>query len=233
MVKGFIVTFVGLVGAGKSTHIKLLCRALRKNGVNPKVSWLKTNHLFAYILLYLMSRITTGRRTAYIIRGFLTYHKRLFDRIYNIWLALDLISILLKYIATILIPLRLGRIILVEEYVPAILADLYYFNYRLKRKSKPWIARLYETILLSIYGKHKNIIIYLYADPQVLRERWIKRGTPIEDLAYLLFQEKILRKLVMRLPAEKRIFINTSHRSPIEVHNEIYRSLIQLIRESN
>lgn len=233
MVKGIIITFVGLVGAGKSTHIRLLSRTLRRSGSTPKISWLKTNHLFAYILLYLLSRIVTIRKPDYLIRVFLTYHRRLFDRIYNVWLALDLISMLVRYITTILLPLKLGRIILVEEYVPAILADLHYFNYRLKRKRKPWIARLYETILLAIYNKHKNIVVYIYADPQVLHKRWIKRGTPIEDLTYILFQEKILKKLAMILPAEKRIFINTSHRSLIEVHNEIYGSLIQLIRENN
>ena len=129
MSRSRVIAFTGTVGSGKSTHMKLLCSKLKRKGLKTRVSFLKTGHLFAFILEISLARIVASKRKDVSpIRALVEERPILFRRIFRLWLGLDLISIILKFLAGIYFPLRLGYIILVEEYIPATISDYIYLS---------------------------------------------------------------------------------------------------------
>jgi len=59
-----VIAFTGTVGSSKSTHMKLLCSKLKRKGLKTRVSFLKTGHLFAFILEISLARIVASKRLA-------------------------------------------------------------------------------------------------------------------------------------------------------------------------
>jgi hypothetical protein len=104
------------------------------------MSTLKTNQLLAFTLVTLLSRIVASKRKDVSpIRALIEERPVLFRKIFRLWLGLDLISITLKFLASIYLPLRLGYIVLVEECIPATISDYIYLsrfvNFPLKMNS--------------------------------------------------------------------------------------------------
>jgi hypothetical protein len=125
-----VIAFIGTVGSGKSTHMKLLYSKLKRKGLKIKMSFLKTGHLFAFILEISLAKIVANKRKdVFPIRALVEERPTLFRRIFRLWLGLDLISITLKFLAGIYLPLKLGYTILIEEYI--LLASI--INYVLER----------------------------------------------------------------------------------------------------
>jgi hypothetical protein len=93
------------------------------------MSFLKTGHLFAFILETSLAKIVANKRNdVFPIRALVEERPTLFRRIFRLWLGLDLISITLKFLACIYLPLKLGYTMLTEEYIPATISDYVYLS---------------------------------------------------------------------------------------------------------
>jgi len=224
-IKYRLIVFAGPVGAGKSTQIRYLRLALKGMRVKNKSVFLKSGHMLAYALTFFIARAVSRRRGVAPIRALLEDAPQLFKRIFKLWLLLDLLSITVKFLLNIYIPFRLGYAVLVEEYIPATIADYLYLSrvasYPLDVDSFP--ARY----LLKLANLCRPVyMIYLGAEDTELYRRWIARESTEERSDYLSMQRTILLKLCKKL-ADKFIYENTESRSPKEVSRSVIGALLR------
>jgi len=222
--KPYIIAFLGTVGSGKSTQMKLLYSKLKWKGLKVKMSFLKIGHLFAFIFEIFLAKIVAGkRRDVFPIRALVEERPRLFKRLFRLWLGLDLISITIKFLACIYAPLRLGYTVLVEEYIPATISDYIYLskiiNFPLKIRS---FAINY---LLKLMSLKPTQIIFLDAENDKLAYRWKLRGSFDEKEDYLRMQRTILLKVSKRL-SHKFLYIDTGAKTIKETHKLVINCLL-------
>jgi thymidylate kinase len=221
-----VIAFIGTVGSGKSTHMKLLCSKLRQRGMRARMSFLKTGHLFAFIIEVLLARIVASKRKdTFPIRALFEEKPDLFRRIFRLWLDLDLISITLKFFASIYLPLRLGYIVLVEEYIPATVSDYVYLSkiidFPFKANS---FAINYLLRLMKLCGPTQ--IIFLDAKNDELKRRWKLRGSFNEREDYLQMQRTLLLQISRRLSSMNFIYIDTGAKTLVETQKLIMSQLL-------
>jgi hypothetical protein len=221
-----VIAVIGTVGSGKSTHMKILYSRLRRRGFKVKMSFLKTGHLFAFILEILLAKIFTSKRiNVSPIRALVEERPTLFRRIFRLWLGLDLISITLKFLIGVYLPLRLGHIVLVEEYIPAVISDYVYLSkvidFPLRANS---FAIIYPLRLMKLCGPIQ--IIFLDAKDDDLKRRWKLRGSPDERKDYLQMQRTLLLRMVRELSSYGLIYIDTGVKTLAEVQKLIMTQIL-------
>jgi len=225
MSRSRVIAFTGTVGSGKSTHMRLLYSKLKQKGLKTRMSFLKTGHLFAFILEISLARIVASkRRDVFPIRALVEERPILFRRILRLWLGLDLISITLKFLVGVYIPLKLGYTILIEEYIPAIISDYIYLskivNYPLKVNS---FAINYLLRLMKLCDHTQ--MIFLDAENDELKSRWRLRGSFDERGDYLYMQRTLLLHISRALSSSELIYVNTSSKTITETQELITRLL--------
>jgi len=225
MLRPRIIAFVGTVGSGKSTHMKILCSKLKQKRLKVKVSSLKTGHLLAFILEILLARIVASKRKdVFPIRALLEERPTLFRRIFGLWLGLDLVSITLKFLVSIYLPLRLGYTILIEEYIPATISDYIYLsriiNFHLRVDS---FAINYLLRLMNLCSPTQ--MIFLDARDDELKRRWKLRGSFDERGDYLKMQRTLLLQMSRELSPNGFIYINTDTKTLMETQKLIMSQL--------
>lgn len=199
MPKTNVIAFVGTVGAGKSTGIIFLDKYFKFKGFKVKITQFKVGNLWAYPLYKLASMGLPIFRNNFLLK---------------LWIILDIFAISLKFLISIWLPFKAGRIVLVEEYLPATIADYIHIarinGYKLKdvRGIIAYIYRLSASVPFTS--------IFLDANDVTLRKRWKLRGTPDEKPDYLIMQRKVLFSLT-KLLSSHLVCINTSNSTLKEV----------------
>jgi len=184
-VKCRLIVFGGPVGAGKSTQIRYLRSAIKKVGVKNKTVFLKSGHMLAYLLGLILAKVVNKKSDVAPIRALFENAPELFKRVFKLWLFFDLISVTVKFLLNIYIPFKLKYIIIVEEYIPATIADYLYLssiaNCPLSATSFP--VR-YLLKLMNMCGP--VCVVYLDAENAELYRRWKERKSPKEREDYLI-----------------------------------------------
>ncbi|MEM0216796.1 MAG: hypothetical protein QW612_04565 [Candidatus Bathyarchaeia archaeon] len=188
----YLIAFVGTVGSGKSTHMKLLAANFRSKGLKVKVTLLKVGNLWAYPL-YKMASI-----------GWPIFKNRC---LFKLWIFLDILAVSLKFLILIWLPFKAGHIVLVEEYLPAIVADYLHIARINGHPPKGVIATIAYIHRLAILAPFTSV--FLNANDTILKERWKLRDTPSEKPEYLSMQRKLLLSLT-KLLSHHTIYIDTS-----------------------
>jgi len=211
------VAFIGTVGSGKSTQIRLLARELKHDGIKVKVSFLKTGHLFAYLLEVILAKILVSwRKDVSPIRALIEEKPHILRKIFRLWLGLDIISIVMKFLFSIYFPLKLGYVVLVEEYIPAAISDYLWLSRMINFKLKPKSFAIALLIRLMALGGPTHIV-FLDANDDELRRRWKHRGSPDERGDYLNMQRTILLRISRALSCNGVLYVRdqtteTAHR---------------------
>lgn len=215
-----LVILVGTVGSGKSTHLRLLYSKLKKNGLRVRMICLKTGHMFAFILEIFLVKILMGnRKDVYPIRTLIDEKPLVFKRIFKLWILLDLISITIKFLANIYLFMKLGYILLVEEYIPATISDYIYIGRVLQSPFK--MNSFTIRYLLKLMNLCTPIqTIFLDAENDELYIRYKLRGSPNEKEDYLRMQRTVLYRIAKTL-SSNFLYISTSSRTLSEVHKLI------------
>jgi len=225
MSKPRLIVFVGTVGSGKSTHMRLLYSKLKQKGMNVKMVFLKTGHLFTFLLEVFLAKILVSRRRyVFPIRALIEEKPRFFKRVFRLWLSFDLISVTIKFLANIYIPLKLGYTVLVEEYIPATISDYIYLskivNSSLRMNS---FVISYLLKLTSLCGPTQ--VVFLDAKDDELALRWKVRGSFDEREDYIRMQRTILLQVSKKLSC-KFLYINAGTKTIKEVHEIIINHLL-------
>lgn len=214
-----LIIFAGTVGSGKSTQMRLLASALKSRGVKVKISVLKRGHILAYFLEVVLVNLTTKRKDVYPIRALFEERPNFFKKIFKLLIILDIISISFKFLFEIFIPLKCGYVVLVEEYLPATIADYIFLSKTISFpvKNISFALKFIEK-LMSLAGPMK--VIFLDADTDVLRFRWKLRGSMDESLDYLNMQRTLLLPL-LKMTSSKLFYIKTTNQTIKETHKQI------------
>jgi len=185
----------GDVGAGKSTHARLLVRYLNVIGRRAVYGHVKTFHL-AHILLVLMlliryrSRVLLRACKHYSpIRILYVHDGRLLAKLFTFISLLNLIGLLLRSLIQLHLAKAFNRVIVVEDHIVGYTNDMAYLLSTLKGDVGVEAKRLWLlgfNYLLKNVRDWNAVVVFLYANLDVLRERWRRRGTPEEFLEYIL-----------------------------------------------
>jgi len=224
MFRPHLIVFLGPVGSGKSTQMMLLYLKLKQKGLKAKMSSLKIGHLFAFILgIFLVKIVASRRKDVFPIRALVEEKPHLFKRLFRLWLGLDLISITIKFLVGIYIPLKLGYTVLVEDYLPATISDYIYLSRIL---SFPMKVRSFAiNYLLKLMSLNPTQIIFLDAESDELTYRWKLRGSFDEKEDYIRMQRSILLKVSKKL-SHKFLYIDTGTKNVKETHKLVINLLL-------
>jgi len=222
--RSHLIVFVGTVGSGKSTQMKLLASELRKKGLKIKTTFLKTNHLLARLLTLILAYILISKNDVYPVRALIEDKPMIFKRLFKLWLVLDLFSISLRFLSTIFLPVKMGYIILVEEYIPATISDYIYLNKAigLPRETLSFAVRF---MLRLMHVGNPTQVIFLDARLETLDLRWKSRGSLDEKPDYLQMQRTTLLSLSRMLSSHRMLYMDTTNRNIRETHNLIVNRL--------
>jgi hypothetical protein len=217
----------GDVGAGKSTHARLLVRYLNVIGRRAVYRHVKTFHL-AHILLVLVLLIRY--RSLIVLRACKYYSptrilyvhdRRLLAKLFDLISLFNLIGLLLRFLTQLHLSKAFNRVIVVEDHIIGYTNDTVYFFSALKgdvgvKAKRLWLLGF--NYLLKNVRDWNAVVVFLYANLNVLRERWRRRGTPEEFLEYILAgrsASRILSNLI------ETYYVNTSRPVP-----EVFRDIV-------
>ena len=217
-----LIIFNGTVGSGKTTQIILLASRLKHKKVKVKTTVLKTNHIFSYVLTVILAKlIGDNRKNVYPLRKLIEERSEILKKLLKLWLFLDLVSITIRFLITVYAPLKRGHVVLIEEYIPAIIADYIYIIKAIGGDLK----KLHFTYLFlrKLIDVAKPIsIIYLDAPNNILKKRWRNKGIIEEKPDYIVMQRTLLLKISKSL-AQSFLYLNTGSRNITETHKTIWR----------
>ncbi len=212
-----------MVGAGKSTQIRLLANALRCQNLSVQVSFIKTGHVFAYLLEYFLVKLLVRERSdLYLVGALIEARPGLFKRLFKLWLTLDIFSISIRFLLTVYIPIKRHRIVIVEEYLYASIADYIYIVKKLGLSLKTLYPA--ANFLLRLFKLSGNVqTIFLNANNVELAKRWDKRFSLKEKIEYLQMQHYVLLPLSMLSPSF--LYLETDKRNISATHEYIMHYL--------
>lgn len=219
-----IVAFVGSVGAGKTTHINMLYSYLKMQRIKVIKTVLKINVLLTHIFLIVLCKIyglDISKR--YPIRALIDDRKDVLISVLDLWLFIDIVSIIIKFFIRIYIPHKLGYIVLVEDFLIATIVDYNYLARELNISDKYFNKNIRLARYLLSLITDDMFVFFLDADLNILKDRWSKRGSPIEVDSYIYIQKNDLLRFASSFP--NYIYINTSNYSVEEVHKCIIQKL--------
>lgn len=213
-----IIVFVGTVGSGKSTQMKLLAQRLRSEKRKVKTTCIKTGHIFAYILMIILAKmLVRDTINVHPIRSLLERGRNLFRKIFKLFTIIDLLSIVIRFMVSIYIPKKLGYLVLVEEYLLATIADRIYLA---KNVGVP-LCFFESNFILRLFKISGPILtVFLDAEDWVLKKRWIERNSPPERPEYLQAQRSLLLML-SRAFSDHFLYIDTTDQTEKETCERI------------
>lgn len=228
--KPCIIMLAGTVGTGKSTQVNLLREMLRNMGLNVKSTYIRLNHLLAYLLTLLMAKIVARTPIIESLSALHKYNPKLFNRLYKLWSLLFTISITVKYIASVQLPHILGHVVLIEDGPITTIVDYLHilraFNIS---RGKFELSIINYLLKISRRAYDDTYIIILGAPEITLAKRWRLRGTFNRDRAYLtdpLNYIGYLRTMipkVAKVAGIKTLLVNTDNKTPDDIATTILR----------
>jgi energy-coupling factor transporter ATP-binding protein EcfA2 len=216
-----IISFMGPVGVGKSTQIKLLQKRLKSKKVKTVKTFIKSNHIFAHITIRFLTLVGAYKNPLHQDGLSVIYiNKRIVERLYPILILLDAVSITIKFFFTVYIPFHMGFNVLIEEGLMMSLFTYTLANPKirgLKSKTPPFLLRLISWILKQ---KHVNIILDAENKELILRRK-NRNYRQKESPEYVDLQKKWLKQLNYG----NTIFLETTNLPIIQVHEVIVAAI--------
>lgn len=191
-----LIVFIGTVGSGKSTQMRLLRCELEKRNHKVKLSFLKRGHYIVNILEVLLAQLfTSNRGDAYPIARLVEENPCVLKKLFKLWTILDIYCVYLKFLLDIYIPFKMGFTVIIEEYVPATIADYLYLTKAMKQSPErlTWVLVMLLRLLPLC---EPTEAIYLDANDKVLRSRWAERGSLSEKSNYVKMQRTLMPSLL-------------------------------------
>lgn len=248
-----IIIIGGDVGAGKTTHAKMLLQRFRKNDSNVKVRYYELKGLYYFaklyaILLCLITFLPQGRsgwRTFRRVVGnrynpfrlLIKLYCDFFIKNYTIISFFNLVDVIVNVILRYYLVKPTSNVLIYEDHIIGYMNDFMYFLHVITHRRKSGIKYSRCAFLFWYLGlivlhrtlvKSKVCIIFLTAPYSELEKRYYRRRSLTEFVEYVLSGRYGLRSL-------KRIFmldaiIIKTLLSSIEVSNYISKRCAEELR---
>jgi uncharacterized membrane protein len=198
---------------------------LRASGKRAKMTSMKTGCGLSSFLIFVLARLTVPqKKNVFPIRALMEERCMLFRKLFRLWLALDISSVFVEFLVRVYVPIKIGYIVIVEEFIPGTITDYLHLCAFLKL---PIHRILTATNLLkqlvAFCGQTK--LVFLDADDAELRHRWMQRSSLAEKDDYLQFQRVVLPDVARWMFGAEPRFIDTTGRTLVETHQIIMRHL--------
>ena len=210
-----IITFIGPVGVGKSTQIRLLKRHLESQGQKTITTYIKSAHGLTYLLSRFLRLLTDADHP-----GDEQFMRLMQRRVAPLWNATETVSVTLKFLASVYLPYMIGYNVIMEEGLPMSIEHHLTFRPRLLGV-KPQRLPLLELLLRWVNSTNHVEVVLDAGDEEVAKRRLTRSYRRHETVDYLTLQ----RQAIKRLRGPRLIVLDTSDQS-IEV---VHRRIIQLI----
>jgi len=175
------IYFFGPDGSGKSTLAKAIVRKLRMQGFEAKLSWMRGTHTFASLLARLLPNFKAFKGLDNPYYG-ITIPRKL----KSTWQFIEFVSILPILFARLLIPSRLGYIVVAERSIPDFLVWV-----SITTKDANYLESFNSRFLIALTMRAK-VRIYVTAEPSELLKRRADTS-PLFIQEQLILYEKIAR----------------------------------------
>jgi hypothetical protein len=189
----------------------------------------------AHVLLRVLSNILGVRGSdsvresdAPLITAISESYPDLFRACGFLFALFDALSIVVKDFVEIQLPLRLGRFVLVEEYLPATVLD-YFILFRIRKViSKRCFNIIYRLCasLSALNARTKNITFFLDAPNDVLFKRYHNRSSFMERELYVNLQRRLLPPLYSELLLSEVVLIDTSSNSILRMQQSLRKAVL-------
>jgi energy-coupling factor transporter ATP-binding protein EcfA2 len=213
-----IITFIGPVGVGKSTQIRLLKKYLESQGQKTFETYLKSAHGLTYVLS-LFIRVISNM----VYPTDEEWRRLIYRRITPLWNISETISITLKFLFSVYIPHLLGYNVLIEEGVLMSIEHHRTFRPRLLG-IKPQRLPLLDTYQRWINSRDHVEIVLEARDEEVAKRRLSRSFRRYESVDYLDIQNQV----ISRLDGPRLILLDTTNESIEAVHKRIVRNIENL-----
>ena len=211
--KPLIITFIGPVGVGKTTQMKLLKQYFEKRNAKTVVTYIKSAHGLSYLLLALI-RVLRGRQDQTTSEN--RNRIELTRRIDPLWHLTETLSISTKFLFTVYLPFKLGYNVLMEEGVLMSIENYRRFRPKLlglDSKELPFL----NTLLRWTQSQNHLDIILDAREVEAKNRRLSRSFRRIESNEYVDLQ----RKVMSSIKGPNVLYIDTSKRSAESVHKMI------------
>jgi thymidylate kinase len=217
-----LIVFLGPRGVGKSTQINKMSKQLKAKGVKVKITHLKTGIILGHFAATLLSMMLLGKRPNQSpLMALVEERPSFITKTFRLWLSLDLFVASIKFLMEVYIPQKMMYTVLTEDSIPSIVNDYFYLakltntSLRKMRLEMRFFYKLMQ--ICNVY------IIFLDAEPKVLKDRRIQRGGDFEKRSdYLMAQRFSLKRVSENLVSKNRfLYINTSENNITDVYNKI------------
>ena len=219
--KKSIVVFLGPVGVGKSTQIRLLHNYLETKNCRSVSTYIKSSHIFANLLSQSLRRMGLSENVVYPDGVVESYPKKsIVRKIFPLWVFLDSISLTLKFFFSVIVPFSLGYTVLIEEG-PFMTFHTYLVSFPTFFNTKP-VVLPFSSYLLGWLLSKSYFQIVLEGSDQDLEVRRKKRRFRRSELAkYVLSQKMWMQNLTWN----NAYFVDTSRADICSVHKNIVKIL--------
>lgn len=221
--KVYIITFLGPVGVGKSTQIRLLKDYLKSKNTRVVETFIKNSHVFAYILSRFLIALGACEKTSNP-EGLVRIHARrdVVERLFPLWSFLDTLSIALKFLFTVYIPFFLGFTLLIEEGL-LMTFQVYTMSFPRFFNTEPKVLPLLPRLLGWIMSKNHLNVVLDASDEELDRRRKNRIYRRYELLEYVSLQRKWIKSVCENFG--DTIFIDTTEEPLVSVHRKIVTAL--------
>jgi thymidylate kinase len=208
MRRGVFIYFLGPEGSGKSTQINILKRLFKKIGME-KVHYapkLRTRNIIMRLLFKrLVSEYFSSASNAGTWGGASNKEVKLYPLLFlfEVFTAI-MIALFSTYIFYLM-----GYLVVCEDYLIDVICDLERDHVRFRLKRVLFIIAL--SVLLRLVPRDNTILIFLNADYDVLKKRYLMRNGKIEPFDYI--SARVSRSLYYLNLYKRRYYIDNSNLS--------------------
>jgi hypothetical protein len=210
-----IISFIGPVGVGKSTQIKLLKKYLRSRGEKTVDTYLKSAHGSTYLLANLIGLLSKSIHSQSDSEA--SRNRRAIHIAFSpLWNASETVSIVGKFLLNVYLPFTFGYNVLIEEGL--IMSIENYKSFRphilgVRASDLPFLSTL---LRWSDSRRHLYIILDV-GDEEVASRRMSRTFRRSESDDYVGLQRTVMSKL----SGPDVLVVETSGKSIEEVHKII------------
>jgi hypothetical protein len=195
----------------RGRHVKLKTVALKGGGI---LSWIP--------LWIVAHALGVPEERPYLVRAIHSVRPDILQKMGDFWVLLDFFGVLLQVLRKIALPVWMGYLVLVEDYVPSTIADYLYCSDALGFIKRDCAMKV--SSVLTGFICRRTRVVFLDADNATLSRRWRQRNSRVEPIAYVEAQ-RVTATLSGRWLHLETFLLDTSAMTAREVQSRILTEL--------